>query len=111
MLDVEKPVNRQTNGWGIDLTYKDALGKWHETPSETVQAILRVMGAEATMLGAPSENSVIVTRVGDQRDLSARGTVLLETGETLPVELRLPARFTSRISSLATGRSETSPFG
>ncbi len=82
---------RRTNGWGIDLTYEDAFGKWHDTPEETVRAIMRAMGADTTTTEPQQDDSVIILRQGEQRVLSKRAIVKLENGETLQCESRLPA--------------------
>lgn len=80
----------KTTGWGIDLNYQDAFGNWHEVPEQTIRTILEVMGADASTLAAPQDDCVLVMRAGDQRELSATGTIVLETGETVSVDSRLP---------------------
>lgn len=98
MIETGTPVagatsenTRRTNGWGIDLNYEDALGKWHETPRETIDAILRAMDAEPGSLTAPKDDCVIIVHKGEQRPLAAPATITLETGETLIADARLPA--------------------
>lgn len=83
--------SRRTNAWGIDLSYEDALGKWHDTPDESVTAILQAMGAEANSQAPPEDDSVIVVRKGEQRPLRSRATIILESGETRKCDKRLPA--------------------
>jgi 4-alpha-glucanotransferase len=80
----------KTNEWGIDLTYKDALGKWHETPQETVAALHAAMDAEASGPEKREDTDVVVLRAGRRRPLAGRGTVVLESGETRTVAGMLP---------------------
>ncbi len=87
--ETENKVN--TNGWGIDLRYEDAFGKWHDTPSETVEAIEQAMGAEPGELASPQDSSVIFSRTGEQLELRGCASVTLESGEVLDCELRLPS--------------------
>ena len=82
---------RRTSGWGIDLTYEDALGTWHDTPDETIQAIMQAMGADATAIAPSPDDSVIVVREGEQREMLPGGTITLEDGQTLSFAGRLPA--------------------
>jgi 4-alpha-glucanotransferase len=80
----------KTNEWGIDLTYKDALGEWHETPQETVAALLAAMDAEARGAEKHEDADVVVMQAGKGRRLAGRGTVLLESGERRTVAGMLP---------------------
>ncbi len=80
----------QTNGWGVDLNYKDALGGWRQTPSETVQAVLAAMEAHPETLAPGRDDSVFVIHTGDQQEFPSGGEVYLETGETVAFESRLP---------------------
>lgn len=81
---------RKTNGWGIDLNYEDALGQWHDTPAATVATLLEAMGADPSMIAAPSDESVIVVRAGGQREIPTAARIVLEGGEILEAEGRLP---------------------
>jgi 4-alpha-glucanotransferase len=81
----------RTSGWGIDLNYRDALGKWHDVPEETIRAIHTAMDAEPGAIAPVQDDSVIVACAGEQRELSCGATILLETGETISAEKRLPA--------------------
>ncbi|MBV8898466.1 MAG: 4-alpha-glucanotransferase [Acidobacteriaceae bacterium] len=92
MLANETAVENEvkTNGWGIDMRYEDAFGKWHDTPRETVEAIMQAMGAEPGQLAAPQDDSVIFARTGEQLELRACASITLESGDTLDCELRLP---------------------
>src|SRR5581483_3523504 len=93
MLETGNQTENQvkTNGWGIDQRYEDAFGKWHDTPKETIDAIMGAMGAGADELVAPRDESVIVARTGEQLELAGCATVTLESGEVLNCELRLPS--------------------
>jgi 4-alpha-glucanotransferase len=80
----------RTNAWGIDLNFKDALGEWHETSAETVEALERAMGADAQ--DTPTADSrLLVVRKGEQKDLPGSGVIILEDGERISVRERLPA--------------------
>jgi 4-alpha-glucanotransferase len=80
----------KTNAWGIDLRYKDAFGKWHDTPQETIQAIAEAMGARPDQLAAPHDDAVHFARSGEQLELRSCASVTLESGGVLDCELRLP---------------------
>lgn len=84
-------ISRKTHGWGIDLNYEDALGEWHDTPQETVDSILKAMGAEGDSLNAPHDDCVIFVRKGEQRPVTGKGVITLETGKTVTCEAQLPA--------------------
>jgi 4-alpha-glucanotransferase len=76
---------------GIVRRYKDALGKWRETPEETYAAILEAMGREE----GEAEASLIVVRSGQRKRLRGPAEIaledgaLLQTGAALPRELPL----------------------
>jgi 4-alpha-glucanotransferase len=80
----------RTSGWGIDLNYKDAFGKWHDTPEETISAILRAMDAETGAVAPPEDDSLLIACTGDQRELPSPATIVLESGETITASSRLP---------------------
>jgi len=80
----------RTNGWGIDLQYRDALEQWHDTPERTIAAILEAMGADSSAVGPPADDSVLVVRAGEQREILAAARIVLESGESIDVEGRLP---------------------
>ncbi len=98
----------RTNGWGIDLNYKDALGKWHETPPGTIQAIFESMGGDAVTIAPQNDPAVIVLRTGEQRKFASSGTVVLEHGETITFESRLPADLPSGYHELRLDGAEQS---
>ena len=81
MAETATTGRRQTNGWGIDLNYEDAFGKWHDVPQASIDVLLNVMGAGQDT-AAPSGDSVIVLS-GPSRKLPADATIQLETGETM----------------------------
>ena len=85
----EKKV--RTNGWGIDLNYEDAMGEWHDTPQETIDALLRAMGAEPDALIPPVNHTVMVVRAGEQLEIPRAAIVTLEDGQSISVTGRLPA--------------------
>ena len=87
----QKEKTIRTNGWGIDLNYEDALGEWHDTPQATIDAILRAMGAEPGSIAPLRNDAVLVVRSGEQRELSRKATITLETGGAVEVSGRLPA--------------------
>ncbi|MBV8572692.1 MAG: 4-alpha-glucanotransferase, partial [Acidobacteriaceae bacterium] len=80
----------QTNGWGVDLTYQDAFGKWHETPPQTLAAITKALGADPDALAPPDQESLLIVRAGEQRELSRPVAIRLENGEEITAEQRLP---------------------
>ncbi len=96
----ELATQLKTNGWGVDLTYKDAFGKWHETPPETLEAIGAALGADTGTVAPPEDDSLIITRCREQRELPGPATICLESGEELPVEGRLPADLPSGYHTL-----------
>src|SRR3954451_5042978 len=80
----------QTNGWGIDMRYEDALHRWHTTSKETVGGIIAAMGGDTETAAPPASDSVMVVRQGSSFPLSHSGVVELENGQTLGVSDRLP---------------------
>ncbi len=66
MTETETPVTdpRRTNAWGIDLSYEDAFNKWHDTPQQTVSAIMRAMAADSGTAAPPQDDSFIIVRLG-----------------------------------------------
>jgi 4-alpha-glucanotransferase len=79
-----------TNPWGIDLNYEDAFGEWHDTPGETVKAILQAMGADPDAEGPARSDKVLVVKQSEARNLGKSGTIRLETGKTLSFSKQLP---------------------
>jgi 4-alpha-glucanotransferase len=68
---------------GIDESYEDALGVWHETPPTTRSALLASMGVDPAALSAPPAAPVQVVR--PQQVTPARGpaALTLEDGTVL----------------------------
>ena len=80
----------QTDGWGIDSGYEDALGRWHDTPEETRSALLAAMGVDPADGGPPAQVPVLVVRPGQNTLLPGPGELSLEDGTVLRVEAALP---------------------
>lgn len=105
----------KTNGWGVDLTYQDAFGKWHETSSETLAAIAAALGTDVSTVTPPQDDSLLIVRAGEQRELAEPATICLETGEEISAEGRFPADLPPgyhtlyRESSVAPARLIVSP--
>ncbi len=79
----------QTNAWGVDLRYEDALGGWHETPEETIRAVLKSMDVDPNQEPVAESPLVVVNR-GERYPLPARASIILESGERIPSGRRLP---------------------
>src|SRR5205807_558888 len=90
LLETELPEGRRGGGqwigrgmadpraWGIEPGYHDVHGDWHDAPSETVDAFLEVMGANAeTPPGLGDDNPVWVVR--EDETVRAEGRWELET--------------------------------
>src|SRR5688572_23954980 len=73
-----------SDAWGVDDGYWDALGDWHDTSTETREALRAVMGEPA-----PSRH-VRVVHLGEQAALDAPGQLTLEDGSELALEATLP---------------------
>ena len=74
----------RTNAWGIDLNFKDALGQWHETSPETLDALQRALGPDP-------DSRLVLVRQGEHADLPGPAVIVLEDGLKLTVPARLPA--------------------
>ncbi len=81
----------QTDAWGVDRRYQDALGVWHDVSDETVDAVHRAMGAGASQMAPPVALFPWIVREGERRALPASGELWLEDGRRLRVEGALPA--------------------
>ena len=88
--DPKMTVLSQTDAWGIDHRYQDALGAWHEVPSEVLDTLHRVMGADPSHSWPPEEAPVLVIRQGERRSIPEAYELELEDGNRLPVENVLP---------------------
>ena len=86
---LSQPDRRQTNRWGIDLAYEDALGTWHDTEQKTVTAVLAAMGAvDESPVEQP--DPVILVRRGESRNFGKPGHITLETGDVIRFLHTLP---------------------
>jgi 4-alpha-glucanotransferase len=80
-----------TNEWGVDLRYEDALGAWHETPDQTIRAVLDSMGINPHQEPTSLESPLLVVKRGERYLLpSAASRIVLESGETISIGRRLP---------------------
>lgn len=79
---------RVTDAWGIDRKFQDALGRWHDTPAETREAILASMHADPEV--PPPEASVLLVHPGGRVCVVSPGELTVETGETVRVLRELP---------------------
>ncbi len=82
---------RRTNGWGIDLTYEDALGNWHNTEQSTVNVLVNAMGAEPGSNDPELDKSVLFLKRGEAREVGQSGSVTLESGKQIAFTTALPA--------------------
>lgn len=81
----------QTDAWGVDHRYQDALGAWHEASHETLEAVYRAMGADPSQAAPPASLFPWVVRQGESRRVPVSGELLLEDGGRLRVDDVLPA--------------------
>lgn len=89
-LEAQPENQLKTNGWGVDLTYKDAFGKWHQTPPETLAAVAKALGIDPETIAPPQDDSLLIVRAGEQHAIPRSATIRLESGGELTVESRLP---------------------
>ncbi len=87
----KEPSKRRTNGWGIDLTYEDALGNWHNTGQSTINALLKAMDAEPGSDGPELDNGVLFLKCGEAREVGQSGSVTLESGQQIAFTTALPS--------------------
>lgn len=80
----------QTDEWGVDHRYQDALGAWHEAPDEIMDALHRAMGADPSQAAPPVEAFPFIVRQGESRALPVSGELVLEDGRQFRVEGPLP---------------------
>ncbi len=85
-------LKRETDAWGVDSVFQDALKQWHQTSAESVDAIHRAMGAEEDP-GSSENDPVLVVEAGGKRPKTAmkRGSIQLEDGSTVHFDAGLPA--------------------
>jgi 4-alpha-glucanotransferase len=74
--------------WGVDDGYHDAMGHWRTSPRDTIEAVLRTMGASADRPRPPAGEPVLFVRPGG----SAVAPSLLRTedGAEIRVDGHLP---------------------
>ncbi len=89
-LMTQEQSARRTNGWGIDLTYEDALGNWHDTEQATVDALLKAMDAEPGSERPDKSDCVLFVKRGEARRIGESGSVTLESGGQIPFATDLP---------------------
>ncbi len=76
----------RSNTWGVDLNYEDALGRWHDVPDQTIEAVLASM--EATGKPRPTDaGPVLFAGPRGRFEPECSGLIRLEDGESIPVEL------------------------
>jgi 4-alpha-glucanotransferase len=76
--------------WGVHRGYHDALGRWRDSPSETIDAILRTMGASDERPHPPDDVPVLFLRPGDSRAVSRPAVLHTEDGGEVRVDGHLP---------------------
>ena len=89
-MSVTNTDSSLANKWGIDLRYEDALGAWHETPEETIRAVLKSMAINSDQEQPLPENPLLVVRRGERYPLPSAASIILESGETISTGRRLP---------------------
>ena len=75
----------------MERGYNDAMGRWHDSPPETVDAILRTMGASAERPRPPDDEPVLFLRPGDARAVGRPSLLHTEDGGEVRVDEHLPA--------------------
>src|SRR2546423_3237229 len=80
------------SAWGIQPGYHDVAGNWHDAQRDTVEELMRVMGAQGQdgPPGLSHDNPVWVVNVGEPVRADGRWEVTTEGGATMEVEDRLP---------------------
>jgi 4-alpha-glucanotransferase len=79
-------ASSRSDACGIITRYKDAFGKWRQTPEETYAALLEAIGQRE----AEEEAPLLVVRRGQRKRLKAPAEIILEDGGTLNVKGNLP---------------------
>jgi 4-alpha-glucanotransferase len=81
-------VNPYPRAWGIEPGYHDYRGQWHETSSETTDALLESMGTSGER---PPEPTTWVVRKDEGARLGDDVTIRLEAGGEIEVNGEMPA--------------------
>ena len=82
------------SSWGIEGSYRDDFGHWHEPSAETKSALVSAMGGDLSdPFGGhpPPDHGLLIINQGEERSLSAPSEILLEDGSRLTAHFRLPA--------------------
>lgn len=79
---------RHPDRWGVAPGYRDYMGEWREAPSETVDAIHRVMGFDG---GDPPPPRAVTVRTDHRLPDIGRGLVRTEDGGEIRAIGPLPA--------------------
>ena len=79
------------DGWGIVPAYEDAFGDWTEVPRATRDRLVTAMGGDPEAEGPPGDDEVLVTRIGETPEVPDAVDVVLEDGEVVALDGRLPA--------------------
>ena len=79
------------DGWGIVPGYEDAFGAWTEVPAEIRDRLIVAMGGDPAAAGPPIGDEVLVIRVGETPEVDDAVEVVLEDGEVVALDGRLPA--------------------
>jgi 4-alpha-glucanotransferase len=74
---------------GVELSYRDAFGRLHETPPAALEAILAAMGAGDAPPGGPQSEPLMVVRAGEEREIPCPAVIRLENNQELSCERRL----------------------
>ncbi len=78
--------------WGVQHGYHDAMGRWRDSPPETIDAILRTMGASGRPFrGPPAVEPVLFLRPGEAKAVSGPSILHTEDGAEVRVDDHLPA--------------------
>lgn len=88
-MQTEQERTVLAHNWGIDLSYKDALGAPHHTSTKTIDAILGAMKADPDK-EAPPDCPVLLVRRGATIPIKGGGTITLESGGEVRVTGGLP---------------------
>jgi 4-alpha-glucanotransferase len=76
--------------WCVEDGFHDAMGDWHTSPPETVEAVLQAMGASEDRPLPDAGESIVFLRPGDIRAVGAPSLLRTEDGAELRVDDRLP---------------------
>lgn len=89
MATKKAPAKVQTDAWGIDDGYEDAMDQWHPTPEATRLAALAAMGADPSASAPSTNDGPRVVTQGTPSQIGP-GVLTLEDGTELQVTGALP---------------------